>query len=72
MTTINDRLERLEDAFVNIVTMQKAMQEGMTSIVETQRAMQESLARVLETQQTIIDALNQQSSDITLIKEYLG
>ncbi len=86
MTTINDRLEKLEDAFVELVPLVRqisatqqqmnkrldAMDGRLTSLEKTQNQMLETQNQMLETQKQIISTLQAQSTDIALIKEYLG
>ena len=69
MTTINDRLERLEDAFANTLPQ---LVEAVNTVVATQKTIVETQQGILDTQKTIIAALNRQSTDIEIIKGYLG
>ena len=65
MTTINDRLERLEDAFVQL----GPRLETIIGILGEHTTKLDGHTQKLD---TIISAINTQSSDITLIKGYLG
>ena len=72
MTTMNDRLVKLEDAYVNTVQILKQIVETQNTMMGMVKQVVETQERIVETQQTIISALNRQSGDLELIKQYLG
>ena len=65
MTTINDRITRLEDAFAEIVPLLKSIDEKVDTVDATLVDLEEKLDGVIST-------LNQHSIDLKLIKEHLG
>jgi hypothetical protein len=79
MTTVNDRLEKLEAGFLKLVEMEdnntkifEKMVASLDVLAEGQQKIVETQEQMLETQQAIIASLNRQSGDLELIKGYLG
>ena len=86
MTTLGDRMDNLENAVIRIVPMlerivetQGGMLESLERVVETQGKMMETQEKMMETQErmmgmleTIIEKLNEHSSELTLIKNYIS
>ena len=65
MTTINDRVTRLEDAFADIVPLLKAIDEKVDLVDATLADLETKLDGIIET-------LNQHSAELKLIREYMG
>ena len=93
MTTINDRLEKLEDAFVELTPALKELErlrEAFAEItpdlrelaVDAKQSVKDIIGMLVEVAriqrehtellQTVVSALNTQSTDLTIVKEYLG
>ncbi len=79
MTTIDDRLTKLEDGhaslssmFERVIGVLEVQASLIGTIRETQAQVLELLGQMQETQQAIVAKLNEHSSDLTLIKKYLG
>ena len=85
MTSLDDRVTRLENAFLEMVTLVRDLTEGQNRLEETQNRMLETLIqviqaqnrmletqnRILETQNGMLETLQEHSADITIIKSYL-
>ena len=79
MTTINDRITRLEDAFSQVVPLLEgiaATQVEQTAVLGQHTGKLDSYSAVLDQHtdklDAIIAALNEQSIDIALIKGHIG
>ena len=86
MATINDRIDRLEDAFIRMTEAQEQQTAILQGVLEAQRQHTDILLEhttilrgVVETQrehtmllQSIVSTLQGHSVDLTLIKEHLG
>ena len=78
MTSLDDRVTRLENAFVELVPLVRDLTEGQNRMLETQNRMLETQNRMLEVLQehsvllrSIVSTLQEHSADITIIKGYL-
>ena len=85
MTSLDDRVTRLENAFLEMVTLVRDLTEGQNRLEETQNRMLETLIQVIQTQnriletlqehsdllRSIVGTLQEHSADITIIKSYL-
>ena len=65
MTMINDRITKLEDAFGNVIPL-------LGVIIETLNGHTEKLDAIIATQAEHTALLNQHSTELELIKGYLG
>ena len=65
MTTIDDRITKLEDAFSRVIPLLEA-------IIETQNGHTGKLDAIIATQAEHTALLNQHSIELELIKGYLG
>jgi uncharacterized protein YhaN len=65
MTTINDRMTKLEDAFSKVIPL-------LETIIETQNGHTGKLEAIIATQEEHTVLLNQHSIELSLIKGYLG
>ena len=79
MSTVNDRLTQLEEAMTalvplvrNVVETQGEIVKAIGTVVGTQKRIVEAQDAIVETQKAIIGTLNEQSTDVALIKGYLG
>ena len=78
MTSLDDRVARLENAFVELVPLVRDLTEGQNRLEVTLNRMLETQNRMLEVLQehsdllrSIVSTLQQHSADITIIKGYL-
>ena len=78
MTSLDDRVTRLENAFVELVPLVRDLTEGQNRLEQIQNRMLETQNRMLETLQdhssllrSIVGTLQGHSADITIIKNYL-
>ena len=65
MTTINDRITKLEDAFGRVIPL-------LETIIEAQNGHTGKLDAIIATQAEHTALLNQHSIELELIKGYLG
>ena len=65
MTTIDDRITKLEDAFDRVIPLLEA-------IIETQNGHTGKLDAIIATQAEHTALLNQHSIELELVKGYLG
>ena len=79
MTNLEDRVARLENAFVELVSLVRDLTEGQNRVEGTQNLILETLSqvvqtqnRMLETQNRMLEALLEHSTDLTIIKSYLA
>ena len=85
MTSLDDRVTRLENAFVDLVSLVRDLTEGQNRLEETQNRMLGTLAQVVQTQNRMLETLQEHSdilrgvvhtlqehsADLTIIKSYL-
>ncbi len=86
MTNLEDRVARLENAFVELVSLVRDLTEGqnrvegtqnlilgtLSQVVQTQNQILETVSQVVQTQNRMLGALLEHSSDLTIIKSYLA
>lgn len=78
MTSLDERVTRLENAFVELVSLVRDLTEGQNRLEATQNRMLETQNRMLEVLlehtvllRSIVGTLQEHSADLTIIKGYL-
>ncbi len=79
MTSLDERVTRLENAFVELVPLVRELVESQNLMAATQSRMEATQSRILETLevhtsllQSVVGTLQGHSADLTLIKSYLN
>ena len=72
MTSLDDRVTRLENAFVELVPLVRELVEGQNRMEATQARMLETLQVHTNLLQSVVSTLQGHSTDLTLIKGYLN
>ncbi len=72
MTSLDERVTRLENAFVELVPLVRELVEGQNRMEVTQSRILETLEEHTSLLQSVVGTLQGHSADLTLIKSYLN
>lgn len=72
MTSLDDRVTRLENAFVELVPLVRELVEGQNRMEATQDRILETLQGHTSLLQSVVGTLQEHSADLTIIKSYLS
>ena len=72
MTSLDERVTRLENAFVELVPLVRELVEGQNRMEVTQSRILETLEEHTGLLQSVVGTLQGHSADLTLIKSYLN